>query len=63
MGVDRRHNNTMSKSRLLEVAFLTAAFMACRQRSARPLNWGYYGDDVRCSNPHSLANRLKRVEL
>ena len=63
MGVAHRHSNTMSKSWLLEVAFLIAAFMACTQHSARPFDWGYLGDDVQCSNLHSLANCLKRVEL
>ena len=62
MRVDRWHSNTMSKSRLFEVAFLIAAFMASTQRSTWPFDWGYLRDDVRCSNPYSLANRLKRIE-
>ena len=38
IGVDRKHSNTISKSRLLEVAFCIADFMACTQRSARPFD-------------------------
>ena len=63
MGVDRGHSNSMSKSRLLEVAFSIETFIAWTQRSAWPFDWKYLGDYVRCSNPHSLATRLKRFEL
>ena len=45
IGVDRKHSNTISKSRLLEVAFCIADFMACTQCSAWPFDWRHLGDD------------------
>ena len=38
IGVDRKHSNTMSTSRLLEATFCIEDFMACTQRSARPFD-------------------------
>ena len=38
IGVDRKHSNTISKSRLLEIAFCIADFMAWTQRFARPFD-------------------------
>ena len=57
-GVLFRVSNAKYASWLLSFVFLRVRFTVCMCLSTSPLDFGYFGDGVRCKKSHVVANSL-----